>query len=245
MTNMEHDDDRPRSKGPLERYERRMRKYRDIFEGKADADAADDDAELDEVITKALRDHHRGHHSLSSALVQHLHDRLERRRERHGYTKRKESTMDRTTELRDIAKAGNIVAVAKAIADENRSYGISESEFTGLVTEHAKARYPELRPDAAFAKVWADSGAEGLALRKASVVLKETPWVEPIRVDYTPRMVGGASARDLSDQSEALRNLAELGQQRWPGLSKEQQFARAFESRPDLAVKAHRRPSVG
>ena len=147
--------------------------------------------------------------------------------------------MDRTTELRDIAKAGGIVAVAKAIIDENRSYGITEHEFVALVTEHAKAAHPELTEAAAFAKIY-----QIPEVWRACNVLKAAPWVEPIRADVQPVMVGGADTRDLSDQSKALRQLGELGQQRWPGATKEKQFALAFEARPDLAVKAHRRPSA-
>jgi hypothetical protein len=155
----------------------------DVIDDDDDGDGIDrdrellgDDDELDEVITKALRDHHQGHHSLSAALVQHLHDRLERRRERHGYTKRKESSpMDR--ELRAIAKAGGIIAVAKAIIDENRNYGITEHEFVALATEHAKAQHPELTEAAAFAKLY-----ENPTVWRACNVLKSMPFV----ADVTP-----------------------------------------------------------
>jgi hypothetical protein len=202
-----------------------------------DRELLDDDAELDEVIAKALRDHHRGHHSLSSALVQHLHDRLERRRERHGYTKRKESKMDRTTELRAIAKAGGIIAVAKAITDENRNYGISEHEFVALATEHAKAAHPELSEAQAFAKLY-----QIPEIWRACAVLKSMPFV----ADVTPVMVGGEDTRDLSDQSEAIAQLKQLGARKWPSASEAQQFANAFTDpvNRELAQKAHRRPSA-
>jgi hypothetical protein len=191
----------------------------------------DDDDELDEVITKALRDHHRGHHSLSSALVQHLHDRLERRRERHGYTKRKESSpMDRTTELRAIAKAGGIVAVAKAIIDENRSYGITEHEFVALATEHAKAAHPELTEAAAFAKLY-----QIPEVWRACAVLKSMPFAANVE----PLFVGGADTRDLSDTSKAIEQLKQLGARKWPSAKESDQFERALTD-PANAVLARR-----
>jgi hypothetical protein len=198
----------------------------------------DDDAELDEVITKALRDHHQGHHSLSAALVQHLHDRLARRRERHGYRKRKESSpMDRTTELRAIAKAGGIIAVAKTIIDENRSYGISEHEFVELATEHAKAAHPELTEAAAFAKIY-----QIPEVWRACNLLKSMPF----HADVTPVMVGGEDTRDLSDTSKAIAQLKQLGARKWPTATEAQQFANAFTDpvNATLAAKAHRRPTA-
>jgi hypothetical protein len=207
-----------------------------------DHDLLGDDDELDEVITKALRDHHQGHHSLSAALVQHLHDRLERRRERHGYTKRKESSpMDRTTELRAIAKAGGIIAVAKAIIDENRNYGISEHEFVALATEHAKAQHPGLTEAQAFAKLY-----QIPEVWRACNVLKSMPF----QVDLTPLVVGGVDATheaiNNTESSEAYAQLKQIGRDRWPTASEAQQFANAFTdpANATLAQKAHRRPSA-
>jgi hypothetical protein len=177
---------------------------------------------------------------LSSALVQHLHDRLERRRERHGYTKRKASKMDRTTELRDIAKGG-IIAVAKAITDENRSYGITEHEFVALATEHAKAAHPELTEAQAFAKLY-----QIPEIWRACAVLKSMPFV----ADVTPLVVGGVDATheaiNSTESSEAYAQLKELGARKWPTATEAQQFANAFTDpvNKELAQKAHRRPSA-
>src|ERR1700730_1027446 len=104
------------------------------------------------------------------------------------------STMDRTTELRDIAKAGGIIAVAKAIIDENRSYGITEHEFVALATEHAKAQHPELSGSQAFARLY-----QIPEIWRACNVLKSMPF----QVDVEPLVVGGADTRDLSDTSKA------------------------------------------
>ena len=144
--------------------------------------------------------------------------------------------MDRTTELRAIAKAGGIVAVAKAIIDENRSYGITEHEFVALATEHAKAQHPELTDAAAFAKLY-----QIPEVWQACNVLKAMPFV----ADVVPLVVGGTAAQNVDDPSEAIAQLKELGARKWPTATEAQQFANAFTDpvNAKLAAKAHRRPS--
>src|SRR5580704_13805896 len=52
------------------------------------AKAAANGDEKDNKMTDITKAHqHRGPHELAASLVQHLHDRLDRHRERHGYTK--------------------------------------------------------------------------------------------------------------------------------------------------------------
>jgi hypothetical protein len=193
-----------------------------------DDDDDDDDDEKDDVMTdninKAHRDRGAGPHGLTGALLEHLHDRLERRREQHGYTKSvKEEPMDKTETLRDIAKAGGIIAVAKAIVDENRSYGISEHEFVALATEHAKAAHPELTEAAAFAKLY-----QIPEVWRACELLKTMPFV----ADFTPLVVGGEANRggdvNPDDPAKAIEQLKELGRRRWPSESESQQFERAL-----------------
>jgi hypothetical protein len=127
--------------------------------------------------------------------------------------------MDRTTELREIAKAGGIVAVAKAIVDENRSYGITEHEFVALATEHAKAQHPNLTDAAAFAKLY-----QIPKVWRACAVLKSMPFV----ADLTPVQVGGDAAQAVNDPSEAIAQLKQLGADRWPTESAASQFERAL-----------------
>ena len=127
--------------------------------------------------------------------------------------------MDKSEMLRDIAKAGGIIAVAKAITDENRGYGITEHEFVELATEHAKAAHPELTEAAAFAKLY-----EIPEIWRACAVLKTMPFA----ADLTPLVVGGADTRDLSDESKAIAQLKQLGRDRWPTASESQQFERAL-----------------
>jgi hypothetical protein len=155
----------------------------------------------------------------------------------HKHTGKDHSAMDRTAELRDIAKAGGIIAVAKAIIDENRSYGITEHEFVALVTEHEKAAHPELTEAAAFAKAY-----ENPTVWRACNVLKAMPFV----ADVVPLVVGGDAAQAVNDPSEAIAQLKQLGRDKWPTATEAQQFANAFTdpANRELALKAHRRPTA-
>jgi hypothetical protein len=127
--------------------------------------------------------------------------------------------MDRTTELRDIAKAGGIVAVAKAIIDENRNYGISEQEFVELASDIAQAENPSLSKAQAFAKLY-----ENPTIWRACNLLKSMPFV----ANVTPLVVGGESAQAVNDPSAAIEQLKQLGRDKWPTASEAQQFERAL-----------------
>jgi hypothetical protein len=58
------------------------------------------------------------------------------------------------------------------------------------------------------------------------------------------RVVGGEDTRDLSDESEAIAQLKELGARKWPSASEAQQFANAFTDpvNKEIANRAHKRP---
>ena len=127
--------------------------------------------------------------------------------------------MDKIETVRDVVKRHGIVAVAKSIIDENRSYGITEHEFVALATEHAKAAHPELTEAQAFAKLY-----QIPEVWRACNVLKSMPF----QVDVEPLFVSGADTRDLSDTSEAIAQLKQLGRDRWPAASESQQFERAL-----------------
>jgi hypothetical protein len=66
----------------------------------------------------------------------------------------KELPMDKIEPLRDVVKQRGLIAVAKSIVAEQRSYGITEHEFVELATEYAKAQHPELSGAQAFAKLY-------------------------------------------------------------------------------------------
>jgi hypothetical protein len=210
------------------------------------ADREADDGETD--VTKAHE--HRGHSQLAGALVQHLHEALERRREAHSYTKRKDEPMtiealqaERTEKLLAIGKSGGAVAMAKVLVADNDAHGISEHEYTQIVTEHAQRIYADKTPAAAFAKLFSDPGADAVLLRRAHALTKLSPF------DLKPTMVGGPDAMhdavNTTESSEAYQQLEAMAsklRESSPFLSSAQAFARAFEANPTLAAKAHVRP---
>jgi hypothetical protein len=131
----------------------------------------------------------------------------------------KESSMDKT--FRDVVKRHGIVAVAKSIVDERRSYGLSEHEFVALATEHAKAQHPELTEAAAFSKMYQSEPM----LRQACVALKSMPF----QVSLEPLQIGGGDVNP-NDPAEAIEQLKQLGRDRWPTASAADQFERALTS---------------
>jgi hypothetical protein len=240
---MKRDDDR-RSKPHVERHARRLRKFQEVFDsperyrrrsfneivGKAD-DRDDSGGVSDHPIAQlagllvasgkfsdnAAALHHLLNSPHGNALLARLH-------KAEAHTGKDHSTMDKTETLRDIAKAGGIIAVAKAIIDENRSYGITEHEFVELATESAQAEFPSLSKAAAFSRVYTEASERGRTLQKAVAVCKAMPFVANVE----PLIVGGADTRDLSDQSEAIAQLKQLGARKWPTESAAAQFERAL-----------------
>jgi hypothetical protein len=150
--------------------------------------AKSDDDSGDVGVTKA-RDPGRGHHSLASALVQHLHDRLDRRRERHGFHKSaKDDPMTSTSHaefVQSVVKQYGIVALAKSMVQHEKSYGLDEHTFTQLATEHASRLYPNDRPDSAFSKLYESEES----VRRACAIAKA--WPMPMSLE--PMVATGAS----------------------------------------------------
>jgi hypothetical protein len=186
----------------------------------------------------------KGAHELTGKLLEHLKDRLESRRRVHGFEKSEKETSNMDS-FEKMVKDRGIVAVAKTMVDEQRAYGIDETKFTQLATEHAQRLYPNDRPDTAFAKLFSGNGPDGVVLRKAHAIAKSAgPMFDMTIVspgDETRRTVNDT---EQSEAYQALQSLADKLHAAATGMSKEQAFARAFESRPDLAAKAHRRPQA-
>jgi hypothetical protein len=257
------DGDRPRSKPHVERHARQLRKLQEErdqprsfnavlarMEAMAKADDADGEKGVTSIHTLGgASDHHAStvadllveagsfphraaalHHVLHKPSGQALLARMHKA-DQTG----KELSMDKIEPLRDVVKQRGIVAVAKSIVDENRSYGITEHEFVELATEHAKAQHPELSEAAAFAKLY-----QTPEIWRACNVLKAMPF----DANITPVMVGGEDTRDLSDQSTAIEQLKQLGRDRWPTASASAQFERALTDpvNAKLARRAVPRP---
>ena len=159
--------------------------------------------------------------------------------------KQKGQPMDRTTELRKIAKQYGVHKLAGLLVTENKSHGITEAELTSLIFEEAKKHMqPGERPNSAFARYY--SAPEKIELRKAIAVAKNTP--APL-MSVEPVQVGGNDALDVNDASKAYQQLVDLAAEqvrRSPTLTDAQAFARVFEdpANATLANAAHRRPSA-
>lgn len=97
-----------------------------------------------------------------------------------GTNKREETTMTRTEELASIAKTYGPVAVAKHLISNGPS-GLSEVEFTAMVESYAKAN------GTTFVKLFEALDSDGLAIRKATQLLKGHPVAEA-----TPAAAGGS-----------------------------------------------------
>jgi hypothetical protein len=177
-----------------------------------------------------------GVHDLVGAVIRHLHDRLESRREAHGFEK-KEQPMTRIQELRDIAKGG-IHAIAKAMVDGDRSFGITEHEFVELATEDAQKRFPDKTPAAAFAKLFTDGGADSLTLRKAHAVVKASHAEQMFGPTFPARAKAdrseGRAYNELLAKAEELRKVR-------PELSEAQAFAKVFSDPANIELAKRER----
>jgi hypothetical protein len=151
----------------------------------------------------------------------------------------KETTMTTSHNelVQDIVKRYGIVALAKSMVQDQKSYGLDEPTFTRLATEHAQRVYLNDRPDVAFSKLYQSEES----VRRACQIAKAMPF----QVDLTPLVVGGADTQNVDDPSEAIAQLKQLGARKWPTATEAQQFANAFTDpvNAKLAAKAHRRPS--
>src|ERR1700730_4824738 len=159
-------EDTPSSKPHLERYQRRLRKFQEMFDSperdqrrsfneimaKADADGDEKDDLMADNINKAHRNRGAGPHGLTGALLEHLHDRLERRREQHGYQKREEGPLDQHQELISIMKDFGPVRLCKGICERQRA-PCDEAQLVAVLTKHAAEQF-NMPGAAAFAKLY-------------------------------------------------------------------------------------------
>jgi len=145
------------------------------------------------------------------------------------------SPMSTTPEqhLSDLVKRVGIVAVAKQIVDDGKTYSLTEHEYTSLVTEHAKRAHPELSDAQAFEKTFMSPDTDGETIRKAYMAVKSAALQDD-----------EAEAAAEADSRAAIKELQEIGKRRWPGLTTAQSFSRAFVTNSDLARRAYRRPTA-
>jgi hypothetical protein len=138
----------------------------------------------------------------------------------------------------------DITDVAKAVVVHDADLMINESEFAELITKAAQKQHPELRPDAAFSKLYCEQSERGTLLRKACAAIKAMPLRVNLAPDQTHSPRAFHDAVSDTESSEAYKQLVELGRQKWPTASEAQQFARAMTDPANrvLASKAHKRP---
>jgi hypothetical protein len=127
------------------------------------------------------------------------------------------------------AKQRSDAAVKRALGH------ISEHQYTSIVTEYAKERYPNDRPDVAFNKVYTEASDEGAAIRAARQQIKQRQYATqcrkrlgdplPFEVTLEPREV------DALDPDEALKQLHELAaeqRRRAPWMTTAQAFSAIY-----------------
>jgi hypothetical protein len=258
-------DDTPRSKPHVERHARRLRKlqeserdrprsFNEIMKAMADHDDASDDpirppaathhaSTVADLLIESGRFPDRTealHHLLNTPHGQALLQRMHKAADQTA----KETTPMTTSHnelVQDIVKRFGIVALAKSMVQDQKSYGLDEHTFTRLATEHAQRVYPNFRPDSAFSKLYESEES----VRRACQIAK-AQTLEPV-------MVGGPDATheaiNNTEQSEAYQQLVDMAEKlraESPFLSADQAFARVFENpkHAAIAAKAHRRPSA-
>jgi len=97
---------------------------------------------------------------------------------------------------------------------------------SGGRTAYRQRKYPAETPAIAFTKLYTDSSE----LRDAIEIAKGAVLQDAVAAEIE------------RDSREAMDELTRIGKSRWPSLTPAQRFARAFETSPELAKRAHRRP---
>jgi hypothetical protein len=247
---------KPLGKGRLERVQR---SYRQTFEKILGKDGGDDAGGDDAGGGSGggASDHHASkvadllveagsHPDRSTALSYLLHSphgtALLHRMSKAADQTAKETSMTSHSEfVQSVVKQYGIVALCKSMVSDQKSYGLTEHEIVDLIGESAQSsEFPSLSKAQAFSRLYTEQSERGRTLQKAVAIAKSMPFV----ADAEPLVVGGADTRDLSDQSEAIAQLKQLGARKWPSATEAQQFANAFSDpvNRELASKAHVRP---
>jgi len=129
-------------------------------------------------------------------------------------------------DLSAVVKNHGIGALCRHIVKSASSFGIDEHQLVKLATEDAARTHPHDTPEIAFAKLYEESEE----LRDAIDIAKGVSFQNDIAVEFE------------KDARDAMDELNKIGKAKWPSLTPAQRFARAFETNPELAKRAHRRP---
>jgi hypothetical protein len=161
----------------------------------------------------------------------------------------KETTMDFMTEMTAITKQqGGMTQIAKSIVEKGET-SLTEAQFTQLLMAHAKLNKSANESDgAAFSRIFSAQSDEGLQIRKAHAITKNT--LAPRLPDVDPVQVGGDDATNSDeDQSAAYEQLVAMANELMrlaPTLKFASVFSKVFTdpSNSALANRAHRRPTA-
>jgi hypothetical protein len=151
------------------------------------------------------------HHLLNTSTGQALLSRLK------AAEPAKESPMD---SVYAIMKSGSIAATCAAIVAKG-STTITKDEICSAAGKIGAERWPELSEAQGFSRIFTASTDEARLLQKAIEIA-------PVVADLTPLQVGGADAQALDNPAEAIAQLKQLGQQKWPSASPSTQFEKAL-----------------
>jgi hypothetical protein len=208
----------------------------------------DEDTDDDSVIARAIAAHG-GKITPAEALTWLRSDSVGREFAR-AHSKGEEP-MDTEQKLAKFAaRAGDVVALAKSICESGLPATMADQNaFTKLVTAYACERFPGVRADVAFSKLYCDSGEDGRAIRKALAVIKNQMVITPVYVGGTdalptPSRNDGSSSSEHADGElnerpalEQLNDLVEEQRRRAPFMSKAQAFAAVYRDNPELAKR--------
>jgi hypothetical protein len=185
-----------------------------------------------------------GPQNLSAALLNHLHDALGRKRQRHGFEKSvKESNMRTSESLESILKNGCPVALSKAIVDRGRS-PCGEAELVAALTKRAAEQF-SMSGERAFSRLYEAEES----VRRACSIAKAAEFspfdIQPIVVG-SPDAMNAANDDDDSAVLRAHEEIVRIAREKFPFLPSDVAFARVFEDRnyAALAAQAHRRPAM-
>lgn len=147
------------------------------------------------------------------------------------------ASMNRTEELRDIAKAaGGMAAIAKSIIAKGAT-NFTEHEFAGALMEHAKLNK---RDNESAAQSFSRILQSDPDIRRAYGITRGYMSIEPTWVE-----IGGTISEDDSKAAfDQLTEMANAQRAKAPWLSGDQAFSRVFSApeNAELANRAHRRP---
>ena len=159
--------------------------------------------------------------------------------------KRKEQQMQQPQTFERLLKNIGIERIAKAVVADGHGSAITEHEYTEAVTALAVTRYPTLKRDVAFSRLFGEQSPEAATLRKAHAIIKGMPMMVVVPVATEADDVDD----DDSDAIEALEALAEEQRRRSPDLTKAQAFSRVYQDPANIKlVKRERhqnRPRAG